>query len=56
MLNPLTFVVEELRLVLFYGQVPGWRGLALYFVLSTAFAWASLFVFRRLRRGFADMV
>ncbi len=56
MANPLTFVVEELRLVLFFGQVPGWRGLAVYFGLSCLFAWASLWVFRRMRRGFADMV
>jgi lipopolysaccharide transport system permease protein len=56
MLNPLTFVVGELRLALFYGQVPGWSGLAVYFLLSVAFAWGALLVFRRLRRGFADMV
>ena len=56
MLNPLTFVVEELRLVLYYGQVPAWRPLAAYFALSSAFAWLALAVFRRLRRGFADMV
>jgi len=55
-LNPLTFVVEELRLVLYYGQVPAWRPLAVYFALSCAFAWLALAAFRRLRRGFADLV
>jgi len=56
MLNPLTFVVEQFRLVLFYGQMPALKGLAMYFALATLFAWASLVLFRRLRPIFADMV
>ncbi|MDP1645534.1 MAG: ABC transporter permease [Thiobacillus sp.] len=56
MLNPLTFVVEQLRLVLFYGQIPDLKGLAMYFVLASLFAWVSLVLFRRLRPTFADMV
>ncbi len=56
MLNPLTFVVEQFRLVLFYGQIPAMKGLALYFVLASLFGYASLKLFRRLRPGFADMV
>jgi lipopolysaccharide transport system permease protein len=55
-LNPLTFVVEQLRLVLFYGQMPALKGLVVYFVLASLFAWASLILFRRLRPTFADMV
>lgn len=56
LLNPLTFVVEQFRLVLFYGQIPALKGLALYFVLASLFAWLSLILFRRLRPTFADMV
>ena len=56
MLNPLTFVVEELRLVLVYGKVPQLRGLVVYFILSTLFAWAALALFRRIRPRFADLV
>lgn len=56
MANPLSFVVEQLRLVLFFGQVPAWRGLAVYFALAATFAWVSLRIFRRLRPGFADLV
>lgn len=56
MVNPLTFVVEQLRLVLFFGQAPGLKGLVVYFALSSLFAWGSLVVFRRLRPRFADMV
>jgi lipopolysaccharide transport system permease protein len=56
LLNPLTFVVEQLRLVLFFGGAPAATGLLVYFALSLAFALAALFVFRRLRPGFADLV
>jgi len=56
MINPLTFIVEQFRLVLFYGQRPALTGLAVYFGLASVFAWASLMLFRRLRPGFADMV
>ena len=54
--NPLTFVVEQLRLVLFYGRAPDLRGLAVYFVLSVLFAALCLAVFRRVRPRFADLV
>src|SRR5258706_3521539 len=56
MLNPLTFVVEQLRLVLYFGEVPVLRALAVYFALASLFAWASLALFRRLRPRFADLV
>jgi lipopolysaccharide transport system permease protein len=54
--NPLTFVVEQLRLVLFFGEIPVIKAVVVYFLLSALFAWASLAVFRRLRPRFADMV
>lgn len=54
--NPLTFVVEQLRLVLYFGQTPVLSALAVYFLLSCLFAWASWVVFRWLRPGFAEMV
>ena len=54
--NPLTFVVEQLRLVLYYGQTPHFLALAIYFLLSSFFAWASWAVFRQLRPRFAEMV
>jgi lipopolysaccharide transport system permease protein len=56
MINPLTFIVEQCRLVLFYGQIPSLKGLAIYFILTTIFASFSLLLFRRLRRNFADLV
>ena len=55
-LNPLTFLVEQLRLILFYGQIPAMTGLASYFVLALLFSYVSLVLFRWLRPSFSDMV
>lgn len=56
LLNPLTFLVEQFRLILFYGQAPALKGLALYFSLASLFALISYILFQRLRPSFADMV
>lgn len=56
MANPLIFIVEQLRQVMFVGIPPDLKGLAVYLVLATAFSVASLIVFRRLRSTFADLV
>lgn len=56
LLNPLTYIVEQMRLVLFIGQPPSLQGLLVYFLLSLAFSMAALFIFRRLRSSFADNV
>lgn len=55
-LNPLTFVVEELRELIIVGQLPDWRGLAIYGVLSGLAAWVGWVWFQRTRKGFADVV
>ena len=54
--NPLTFIVEQLRQVLFFGVFPGVPGLTLYFGCGLLFAWGSWRVFRHLRPRFADLV
>lgn len=54
--NPLTFIVEQLRQVLFFGVFPGIFGLAVYFGCAVLFAWASWRVFAHLRPRFADLV
>lgn len=56
LLNPLTFVIEEARKVLVWGELPNWAGLLMYFVISTAVAWAGFWWFQRTRRGFADVL
>lgn len=56
LLNPLTFIVEQIRAVLFVGVLPDFVGLAIYFAIASLLAWAALLVFRRLRPTFADLV
>jgi lipopolysaccharide transport system permease protein len=56
MLNPLTFIVEQLRAVLYLGKMPNFIGLLIYFIIATLFAWCSLVLFKRLRPTFSDMV
>lgn len=55
-LNPLTWIVERFRAVVFRGDLPSLADLAGYAGLSCLFAWGSLLVFRRLRPVFADLV
>jgi lipopolysaccharide transport system permease protein len=56
MFNPLTFVIEQLRLVLIFGQLPSLNGLVIYFGFACVFAVISLKIFQRLRVSFADML
>ena len=55
-LNPLTFVIEEGRKVLLFGQLPDWGGWALYLAISLGVAWAGFWWFQKTRKGFADVV
>ncbi|MEM9602039.1 MAG: ABC transporter permease [Pseudomonadota bacterium] len=56
MLNPLTFVVDQVRRVTLLGLPPDWSGLAVYSVIAVLIAWLGYRVFQSLRRGFADVV
>lgn len=55
-LNPLTFIVDQFRLVMFFGQSPNFMGLGLYFVAMSLFAFAAYVLFQKLRPNFADLV
>lgn len=55
-LNPLTFIIDQARELLFWGRMPDWFGLSVYALgaaLFTAFGYA---VFQKTRRGFADVL
>lgn len=55
-LNPLTFIIEQTRAVILYGQLPDWRGLVIYCAVAALVAWAGLFWFEKTRKGFADVL
>lgn len=56
MANPLTFIIEQTRAVLIAGQLPDWKGLVLYSLISGIFAWAGFWWFQKTRKGFADVL
>lgn len=55
-LNPLTFVIEEVRTVLFYGQMPDFLPLGLFWLAATLVAWLGFAWFQKTRKGFADVL
>ncbi|SMP50626.1 lipopolysaccharide transport system permease protein [Desulfonatronum zhilinae] len=56
MLNPLTFIIEQLRMVLVWGTPPNWPGLALYTLIALVAAWVGFAWFQKTRPGFADVL
>ena len=55
-LNPISFIVDQMRNIAIYGEQPNWLGLAIYSLIALAVAWFGLFIFQRLRAGFADVL
>ena len=55
-LNPLTFIIEQVREVLIWGRVPDWQGLGIYTIFSMLFCWASFAWFQKTRKWFADVI
>lgn len=54
--NPLTFVIEQARDVLMWGNMPDLPGLVVAYALSLFVAWAGFSWFQKTRRGFADVI
>jgi lipopolysaccharide transport system permease protein len=54
--NPLTFIIEQARAVMVFGQWPNWGGLAIYTGVSLVFMWMGFWFFQRTRRGFGDVL
>lgn len=56
MANPLTFIIEQARDVLIWGNLPNWFGLLLYTFGATLVAWGGYAWFQKTRKGFADVL
>jgi lipopolysaccharide transport system permease protein len=56
MANPLTFIIEQARAILIWGQTPNWIGLIAYTALATLMAWLGFAWFQKTRKGFADVL
>jgi lipopolysaccharide transport system permease protein len=56
MLNPLTFVIDQIRNVAIWGGQVNWFGWAIYSVIAYIVASLGLFWFQKTRKGFADVL
>lgn len=54
--NPLTFIIEEGRKVVVFGEMPDWSGWGVYMVVSVVIAWMGFWWFQKTRKGFADVL
>jgi lipopolysaccharide transport system permease protein len=52
----LTLIIEELRNVLIFGNMPNWGALGLYLLLAYSFMMFSVWWFTRTRNAFADVI
>ncbi|MGN6237759.1 ABC transporter permease [Dyella sp.] len=55
-LNPLTFIIDQAREVMLWGQMPDWKGLAIYLMVATVVAYLGHAWFTATRKGFADVL
>ncbi len=55
-LNPLTYVIEESRNVLLYGNMPDWGSLSAAILISIIIAVVGFWFFQKTRKGFADVI
>lgn len=56
MLNPLSFIIDQSRAVLLWGELPDWQGLGIYLAVALALVYAARYFFATTRRGFADVL
>jgi len=55
-LNPMAWVIEQVRGGLFFGRLPSWQSFAIAMVSGWLVAWLGLVWFQKTRKGFADVV
>lgn len=55
-LNPLTFMIEQARDVVIFGNTPAWLRLGAYTLISLAVYWVGYLWFQKTRKGFADVI
>lgn len=56
MANPLTFIIEQAREVLIWGNLPDGFGLSIYTLAAIVLAWGGYFCFQKTRKGFSDVL
>ena len=54
--NPLTFIIEQTREVIVWGNLPNFVGLFVYTLVAIIVAWIGFAWFQKTRKGFADVL
>jgi lipopolysaccharide transport system permease protein len=55
-LNPLTYIIIQVRDVLLWGKIPNWFGLGIYLLIAIIIALLGYIWFRRTKHAFADVL
>lgn len=55
-LNPLSFVIEQVRNVVIFGVTPDWLSLLLYSLISLSVSWLGYAWFQKTRKGFSNVL
>jgi lipopolysaccharide transport system permease protein len=55
-LNPLTYIIEESRSVLLFGNLPDWGSLGVAVIIGAVMACVGFWFFQKTRKGFADVI
>lgn len=55
-MNPLTYIIEESRSVLLFGNMPHWGSLGIASLIGLVFAVMGFWFFQKTRKGFADVI
>ncbi|WP_287810381.1 ABC transporter permease [Pseudomonas sp.] len=56
LVNPLTFIIEQMREILVWGRMPDFIGLGIYMVIALVVAAIGFAWFQKTRSGFADVL
>jgi lipopolysaccharide transport system permease protein len=56
MANPMTFIIEQVRLIMIWGRSPNWGGIAIYLIVATLIMQIGFVWFQKTRKGFADVI
>jgi lipopolysaccharide transport system permease protein len=55
-LNPITFILEQVRAAIIWGTGLNWFGLVIYFIAAYCIAGIGFYCFQKTRKGFADVL
>lgn len=55
-LNPVTFIIQQMREVIIWGHLPDWSGFLLYLSASIVIALGGYLFFIKTRKGFSDVL